>query len=89
MKNTFGSLATHLAMTTFCWLPPERFLTNCRCGSEVLTVSFFTRSSAVLFSRLRSTTPSAPVIRSSTTIVTFSSIVLGMMSPSCRRFSVT
>ena len=33
---TFERLNSHLANTTFCWLPPERLRANCRCEGVLM-----------------------------------------------------
>ncbi len=40
-----GSVASHLASTTFCWLPPDMVAAAC-CGEPVLTWSLRDQSSA-------------------------------------------
>ena len=46
-----GSAISHLAITTFCWLPPERLLTGCWSIAPDLICSAAANSAAVATSR--------------------------------------
>jgi hypothetical protein len=54
--STFGLSASHLASTTFCWLPPLRF-PAATSTEGVLTFNFLQTSVAPARSRSRETSP--------------------------------
>ena len=86
--NTRGPVASHLASTTRCWLPPDNSSTGrsavavftCNCPIQRATVSSRCRGSM---------SPDRPHNRSSTVTTVFSVIDCGRTSPSDRRSSDT
>lgn len=61
--STFGPVASHLARTTFCWLPPESVDTASAIRAY-FTWSLTAQSSERLRSAPRSTSPAFTVVRS-------------------------
>ena len=79
-----GDASIHLAMTIFCWLPPDEVPTGCSTDSAT-TPSCRQRSIAAFVRRsLRRTKPSLPSVNART-LTTFSAILWRSISPCCLR----
>ena len=84
--KTFGSVASHLASTTRCWLPPERLQARTRAEGALMFSSSSQRFS-VLRRRAGSSRPRAPSSFFSTVITMLSPMDWPMNSPWVRRSS--
>lgn len=74
-----GSVATHLASTTFCWLPPDSWRT--RCSPPLARIPKRSIMSAASLASLPRSMTKARDMRSRSASETFSRIVIGRMRP--------
>ncbi len=74
------SAVSHLAMTTFCWLPPDRFLTLCLMPG-VLIARLSTYVSAFCLVRANLMVPRGPVNLRRLAIAVLASTSIGSARP--------
>ena len=88
-RKIAGPAISHLAMTTFCWLPPERLLAGCRSiGPDLMLQRLGDLGAGGEAARRRSTPSGVAAKRGSAASAMFSAIGTFIISPSSRRFSV-